>query len=352
MSKLRSPQRRPITLTDIARGCGVSRATVSLVLRESPLVRDATRERVKAELRRQNYIYNRAAANLRRQTSSTVALVLNDLANPFFAEFASGVDDHLTQAGYVTLLGQSNESLERERRLTQSLLEHAPAALILSPVEVPEEQPLLEQLASQLPVLLFNREPAEVTQRTWDLLQFDNQRGAYLATRHLLEQGHRQLAFYGGHRYQRPHRERLAGFTQALQEAGLDFDPRLCIEFQPRRTLAAEHAGQLFGEGLHPTGAVCYNDIVALGLIAGLKALGRRPGIDFALTGFDDISEASICNPALTTVQTRPRECGRRAAIMILERLANPGQAPACHVSPVEFTVRDSSPSPTESIRP
>ncbi|MHC1478903.1 LacI family DNA-binding transcriptional regulator [Frateuria aurantia] len=349
MSKLRPPQRRPITLTDIARGCGVSRATVSLVLRESPLVRDETRERVKAELRRQNYIYNRAAANLRRQTSSTIALVLNDLANPFFAEFASGVDDHLTQAGYVTLLGQSNESLERERRLTHSLLEHAPAALILSPVEAPEELALLEQLSSQLPVLLFNREPAEVTQRSWDLLQFDNYRGAYLATRHLLAQGHRQLAFYGGYRHQRPHRERLAGFTQALQEAGLSFDPRLCIEFQPRRTLASEHVQQLFAHGLQPTGAVCYNDIVALGLIGGLKSVGRQPGVDFALTGFDDIYEAGICTPALSTVQTRPRECGRQAAIMILERLANPGSDPACHVSPVEFTIRDSSPPPTES---
>lgn len=350
MPKLRPPQRRPITLTDIARGCGVSRATVSLVLRESPLVRDETRAKVKAELRRQNYIYNRAAANLRRQTSSTIALVLNDLANPFFAEFASGVDDHLTEAGYVTLLGQSNELLERERRLTQSLLEHAPAALIISPVEAPEEQALLEQLSSQLPMLLFNREPAEVTDRRWDLLQFDNQRGAYLATRHLLEQGHRQLAFFGGLRHQRPHRERLAGFSQALQEAGLAFDPRLYIECQPRRTLAAEHACRLFADGLQPTGAVCYNDVVALGLMAGLKALGRQPGVDFALTGFDDISEAAICSPALSTVQTRPRECGRQAAIMVLERLAQPAQASARYVSPVEFKIRDSSPPPMKPL--
>jgi len=92
--------RRKITLNDIAAGCGVSRATVSLVLRGSPLVNKHTRARVEEELRKQGYVYNRAAANLRRRTSSSIALVLNELGNPFFAEFAAGVDETLGQAGF------------------------------------------------------------------------------------------------------------------------------------------------------------------------------------------------------------------------------------------------------------
>src|SRR5690242_21792618 len=100
---------RKVTLTDIAAGCDVSRATVSLVLRGSPLVNKDTRARVEEELRRQGYVYNRAAANLRRRTSSSIALVVNELANPFFAEFAAGVDDVVGEAGMVTLLGSRSE---------------------------------------------------------------------------------------------------------------------------------------------------------------------------------------------------------------------------------------------------
>ncbi|HMB43491.1 MAG TPA: LacI family DNA-binding transcriptional regulator, partial [Luteimonas sp.] len=100
-----APGRRRITLSDVARGCDVSRATVSLVLRGSPLVHSETRARVEAELKRQGYVYHRGAANLRRNVSTSVALVINDLSNPFFAEFAGGVDEALAAAGYVTLLG-------------------------------------------------------------------------------------------------------------------------------------------------------------------------------------------------------------------------------------------------------
>src|SRR6476661_2660303 len=103
--------RRRITLSDVARGSGVSRATVSLVLRGSPLVHADTRVRVEAELKRLGYVYHRGAANLRRNVSSSVALVINDLSNPFFAEFAAGVDEALAGAGYVTLLGSTGESV-------------------------------------------------------------------------------------------------------------------------------------------------------------------------------------------------------------------------------------------------
>ena len=102
--------RRKVTLNDIADACGVSRATVSLVLRGSPLVHADTRQRVEVEMRRQGYVYNRAAAGLRRRESSSIALVINDLSNPFFAEFAAGVDEALAAAGYVTLLGSTGES--------------------------------------------------------------------------------------------------------------------------------------------------------------------------------------------------------------------------------------------------
>src|SRR6201991_5052336 len=137
------PQRRKVTLADIAQGCDVSRATVSLVLRGSPLVNSATRARVEAELKRQGYVYNRAAANLRRRTCSSIGLVINDLGNPFFAEFAAGADEALAGAGYGTLLGNTGESPDRQQAVLNSLIEHGPAGIILSPPEGREGEKVL-----------------------------------------------------------------------------------------------------------------------------------------------------------------------------------------------------------------
>ena len=156
---------RRITLNDIARACGVSRATVSLVLRRSPLVHARLRQRVEAEMQRQGYVYNRAAANLRQRVSTTVALVINDLSNPFFAEFATGVDEALGAKGYVTLLGSSNESPARQRQVLGSLIEHRPAGIILSPAEISDVADIELAIGRHMPLLVFNRELGEQPHR-------------------------------------------------------------------------------------------------------------------------------------------------------------------------------------------
>jgi len=330
---------RAVTVTDIAEAIGVSRATVSLVLRGSPLVNVDTRAKVEAELQRQRYVYNRGAANLRRRTSSSVALVINDLSNPFFAEFASGVDEALGGKGFVTLLGSTGESPERQQAVLTTLMEHMPAGLILSPAEG-SDTGQLRQVLGHANVLLFNR---ELPGAEWDFLTLDNQQGAYLATRHLIEQGHRRIAFYGGHAVSSSCHQRRTGYAQALVEAGMPVQPAWLIETSPSRLDAAARTGELFALGDVPTAAVCYNDSVALGLMLGLASRGVQPGRDFAVTGFDDISEASVASPPLTTLTVNPRERGRQAAELLLLRLDHPDAAPARTVAPVQLRVRESS---------
>ncbi|NED60318.1 substrate-binding domain-containing protein [Streptomyces sp. SID10244] len=331
---------KAVTVTDIARAIGVSRATVSLVLRGSPLVNVDTRAKVEAELRRQRYVYNRAAANLRRRTSSSIALVINDLSNPFFAEFASGVDEALGGRGYVTLLGSTGESPERQQAVLSTLMEHTPAGLILSPAEGSDTALLRQALGANANVLLFNR---ELEGADWDFLTLDNQHGAYLATRHLIERGHRQIAFFGGHAASSSCHQRRAGFQQALAEAGLSLPPGWMIESAPNRLEAAARTDELFADGHRPSAAVCYNDTVALGLMLGLNSRGIRPGGDFAVTGFDDISEASVAVPPLTTLTADPRERGRQAAALLLQRLDEPDAPPRRTVAPVQLRIRESS---------
>lgn len=340
-----TPIGRKVTLNDIAAGCGVSRATVSLVLRGSPLVNKLTRARVEEELRRQGYVYNRAAANLRRRTSSSIALVLNDLANPFFAEFAAGVDESLAAAGFVTLLGCTGESAARELAVLGSLLEHGPAGIILSPAEHSRAPDVLAAVGRRAPLLLFNREldGAVAEAEPWDRLMLDNQHGARLATEHLIERGHRRIAFFGGHHDSSSCRQRHAGYLEAMRAAGLRTEPHGRVECAPTRLDAAHHAPALFTGALPPTAAVCYNDAVALGLMLGLRRHGLEPGRDFALTGFDGIAEAALGTPPLTTLSAAPRERGRQAAELVLQRLQQPRAAGRQVLAPVELVVRESS---------
>ncbi len=342
---------RRITLADIAAGCGVSRSTVSLVLGRSPLVHAETRAKVQAELDRQGYVYHRGAASLRSRASNAVALVINDLSNPFFAEFAGGVDAALAEAGFVMLLGSSGESPERQQAVLASLMEHDPAAVILSPAEHSDPARLHRLVGARTPVLVFNRALDDGVAPShdgagWDFLALDNRRGARLATEHLLEQGHRAIAFFGGHRDSSSCGERRAGYHDALAAAGIAPDPAWLIECAPTRLEAARQAGALFARDPAPTAAVCYNDAVALGLVSGLAARGRRAGVDFALTGFDDIPEAAVSAPPLTTIAVAPRERGMQAARLVLEGLADPQRAarkPRSIVADARLVVRASS---------
>ena len=330
---------------DIATACGVSRATVSLVLRGSPLVHRDTRARVEQEMRRQGYVYNRAAANLRRRTSSSVALVINDLSNPFFAEFAAGVDEALGAAGYVTLLGSSAESSRRQQAVLGTMMEHHPAAIILSPAEITDVATLADAVGSQTPLLVFNRELVgdALENFAYDFLGLDNRAGAREATEHLLGLGHRRIAFFGGHADSSSCRERRQGYREALAAAGIDPSPAWLVESAPTRLEAAAQTGALFVRDPAPTAAVCYNDAVALGLMLGLGKRGRRPGIDFAVTGFDNIPEAEVSAPPLTTLDADPRARGRQAANLVLARTEASDAPPARTVEPVRLVARASS---------
>lgn len=332
-----------VTLADIAAGCGVSRATVSLVLRNSPLVHPDTFARVEGELKRRGYVYNRAAASLRGGKSSSVALVINDLSNPFFAEFASGVDEALGAASYVTLLGSTSESAERQLAVVASLLEHNPAGIILSPAEGGDGQRLLQVIGENVPVLVFNR---DLPGMPWGLLAMDNLNGAREATEYLLGLGHRRIAFFGGHRGSSSCRQRREGYRAALAAAGIEPEPRWIIDSAPTRLEAARQVGALFLVDPAPTAALAYNDSVALGLMLGLAARGRRPGHDFAVVGFDDIPEAAVSVPPLTTMAAEPRALGRQAAAWILGHAGKAPQPPQRIIAPVRLVVRESAAPP------
>ena len=334
-----------ITLTEVAGHAGVSRSTVSLVLRGSPLVAAETRERVQAAMAALGYIYNRGAATLRAARTQTVGLLVCELNNPFYAELTAGVDDVLDAEGFVAFIANTAEQPERQERFLQRMREHNVDGVILCPAAgTPPD--LLDRLDRwRLPAVQALRSVSDAGR---DYAGVDYQAGVETLVDHLVGLGHRRIAFVGGTLDHSAYAARHAGFTAAMRRHGLTDHPVLRCPLTRRS--GAEVADDLLNRPQSPTAALCYNDVVALGLMLGLEARGLRAGRDLAVTGFDDVPEAALSRPALTTVATSARQIGQEAARLLLRRIADPQGPPERIILPRRLVVRSSCGAPTPSI--
>jgi LacI family transcriptional regulator len=314
----------PVTLLQVARDAGVSRATASLVLRGSDLVADETRERVLASMRKLGYVYHRGAASLRTQRSHTVGLIVPDVTNPFFAEMTVGIEERLDLAQHVVLLGNTAETLEKQERLLAMMHEYRSDGVLLCPANGTSAQTIVHLRQVRLPIVLFTRYVDGVEA---DYVGADNVRGAELAIEHLIRLGHRRIAFVGGPADSSARRDRLRGYRNALTRHDLPIDPMLQLTSSTTREAGDQCLHSLLEQTDRPSAVLCYNDIVAFGVMLGLLASGLTPGRDMAVVGFDDIAEAALWRPALTTVALSPRQIGEEAARLLLERMAAPDAA-------------------------
>ncbi|GLS18622.1 LacI family transcriptional regulator [Labrys miyagiensis] len=330
---------RATTIVDIARAAGVSKSTVSLVLKESPLVKPATRERIMRAIDQLGYVYNRSAASLRTARSSFVGMVISDLMNPFFTELAVGIEDGLHNMGFVPILANTNEDVGRQTKVLQSLREHGVAGIIMSPARGTDVWSLAETLPRSLPMVLTMR---RVDGSTLPYIGPDNRTGSREAVTHLINLGHRSIAFFGGYGTMTTQRERISGYRDALIAAGLPLRDELIFESMPTRAGGAESLAAALASPLKPTAAFCYNDIVAMGATRALGLRGIRVGIDFAVIGFDDIVEAEHNAPPLTTVNADTRIMGTRAARSLLGLIDGADPESMSYTGTTRLVVRES----------
>lgn len=316
--------KKRVTLRDVAAHAGVSRATASLVLRNSPLVAAATRERVLASMEALGYVYNRAAASLRAQQSQTIGLVVTDITNPFFAELAVAIEAQLEQADFTVMLTNTSDQVSRQARVLQVLHGFQVDGLLWCPANDTPAETLAQIQAWRLPTVMVTR---HIPDADVDYVGADNVRGAKLAVEHLAQQGHMRIAFIGGPLSSSARHERLTGFEAGLREHALAFDPALTVPSPVSRQGGFEAMQTLLDQPNPPTAALCYDDVVAFGAMLGLQAAGRVPGNDFAIIGFDDIADAELVRPALTTVAITPQAIGEAAVNMLLQRIADPSRA-------------------------
>ena len=328
-----------VTLMDVAKDAGVSRSTASLVLRGSPLVADETCERVLASMRELGYVYNRAAASLRTQRSQTIGVVVTDITNPFFAQMTVGSEAKFDEANCVMLVSNTSDELSRQNRLLRSMLEYGVDGILLCLAKNTTPETIHRLHHWRLPFVLVARYLFDVEA---DYVGGDNVLGAEMAVDHLLALGHRRIAFIGGPGDSSARRDRLRGYRNALERRNLAVDDLLLATSPINYAGGHQAITELLKRPDPPTAVVCYNDVVAFGVMLGLQAAGKTPGEDFAVVGFDDIEEAALWRPALTTVSVPPRQIGVEATCLLLERIAEPDGTPRQIILPPTLIVRES----------
>lgn len=305
-----------VTLSTIAEKLGVSTATVSLALRDSPLVADATRERIKEAAAASGYIYNRRAASLRTSRSGIIGVLVPDIMNPFFAEILLGIEEELGLNRQTFFLCNHRDELAVQKNFLETLLQFGADGVILAPAIGTTAEDVKSIEATGLPVVMVAR---WVAGSRAPVFRGDDKKGTYMVTRHLIELGHRKIAFIGGKRETSTGNDRREGYLAALEQAGLEPDPSLQKGSERTRKAGYDSARSLFEGNLEAaTAVVCFNDLLAIGAMSGLRSLGLEPGRDVAVTGYDDIAEAEISAPTLTTVWNGQQEAGRLAARAML----------------------------------
>jgi len=324
---------------DIARQAGVSRATVSLVLRGSDRIKPETAEKVRKAMKDVGYVYNRAAANLRSARTNFVGMVMSDLKNPFFSELAVGIEDSLYRLGLTPILANTNDDLARQRQVLQSMLEYGALGVILSPARATDAGHLALP-PSAPPVILAMR---KIDGCELPYVGQDNANGARKAAEHLIALGHRRIAFFGGDEAITTRQERYRGYCEALQVAGLPVLPELLFETDVSKDGGRQAMERALASSASPTAAVCYNDLIAIGATRALAMRGLKAGEDFALVGFDNLSEAKDNFPPLTTIDAETMAMGDRAAKILISLIDGPSlSTPAAITGGSRLVIRES----------
>ena len=335
-----------VTLIDVAQHCGVSRATVSLVLNDSPLVATKTRDRVRQAMVELGYVYNRAAASLRTQHSDAIGVVLTNITNPYFAEFAAGLQDALTSSGTVPLLAVSGEDRALQHRLVKSLVERNVDGIVLVPAHGTQPGDLPDLVGTPLVLLARRLNGLDV-----DYVGAQNRDGGYAAAEHLYSHGCRRIAFVGGFTDSSARQERAGGFAEFLNDHGLTLNADHSVVCEPARPQAREAAMRLLTanpdvdepnvDGPNVDGIVCFSDVVAFGVLDAIADLGRTVGSDVRVIGFDDVHDAGLNRPSLSSVAVPARETGRRAGQLVLERAAGSTERTVSEEFPTKLEPRE-----------
>lgn len=336
------------TMNDVARVADVSIATVSHVINGTRFVSPERVERVHAAMRELDYTPDATARSLRVGRTDTIGLVVPDNSNPFFAELARWIEDAGFEAGYTTILANSNERPYRERRYINTLLSKRVDGLIITPTAESDNEALIASLRkARIPIVVMDR---DVALPMADVVLYDDAAGSGDAARHLIELGHTKFACIAG-----PPgvpAERLDGFLIALRDAGISITPNNVVAGDFHFAGGREATAKLLTIGKPFTALFAANDLMAAGAIRTLAEHGLAVPDDVSVVGFDDAPIAEMVSPPLTTVRQPLQDMADAAVSLLLARVQNEGgKKRTRRVLRTSLVVRDSSAPPPRRKR-
>ncbi len=350
------PQRRSghVTLLDVARACGVSVSTVSIVLSEAPLSQNVavtTREQIRAMAKKLGYHPDAFARSLRSRRSRTIAVLAYDLSDPFCVPIVRGIQSGLHSSSYLPLLMDA----QTQRRLFDSylkmILERRAEGVIVIASWIFEETNLLADIEkNHVPIVIVGR---DLTNRKVNSLLVDNEAGGALAMQHLVDLRHRRIAVIRGPEELFDSEPRWEGARRIAERAGIRIDPRLVFQLPNIEDPVSGFEGgvelsrKMLASGRPFSAVLAFDDLTALGVVRGLTDAGIRVPEDCSVLGFDDVLPAMVSTPGLTTVRQPLKEMGLLAAEWVLDAIRAPEgskqKATQLHLARPELVVRTSS---------
>lgn len=323
-------------IKDVAAAAGVSVATVSRVLNDSPSVNDETRRRVYDAMSALNYVPNAVARSLRTTATRTIGLIIGDILNPFFTELARGVEDEARREGYTVVMGNADERPDEQDHYVRTLLEQRVDGLLICPTA--ELTPLVQQLAEAgRPLVFLDRSIAGLDVPT---VRSDGASAIAELVRHLREQGHRRIALASGPATLSTGRERTEAFAAAMAAEGLELRPEYVRPGDFREGSGRRITAELL-DLPEPPDAVFFGDnLMTLGGLEEIRARGLRIPRDVAIASFDDVTWFKHIDPPVTAIAQPAAEMGRHAVRLLLSRVN--GRPAASEVLPATLVIRRS----------
>jgi DNA-binding LacI/PurR family transcriptional regulator len=331
-----------VTIKDVARELGVSVSTVSRALKDHPDISPRTKLLVRSMVDKLNYKPNAIALSLRNRHTHIIGVVVPEIVHHFFSSVISGIDEAAMEAGYNVMFFQSNESYEREVMNVQSLISSQVDGVLISVAKGSKKFNHLKQLVeNNIPLVFFDRACDEIET---DRVLVDDFEGAFNAVDYLIKTGCRRIAHYTGPPHLQIAYQRKRGYITALEKNGLPVDDSLIIQCDTYDCAFAT-TKDMMNRSVPPDAIFTANDETAVGTLNCLKRLGRRVPEDVSIVGFTDGLVSTVTDPLLTTVSQHGFEIGRRAANILIKRIADDANIfiPRIEVVKTELVIRNTT---------
>ena len=329
------------TIRDVAEKAGVSVATVSHVINGTRKVAPETEARVRRAMEELGYQPNAIAQSLRKRTTYAIGILVSDITNPFFATLVRGAEDAALEAGYSVIVCNSDEDPQKEDMYIRALWRRRIDGMLIAPTRDGTSPAIQELVQRKLPFVFVDRKAKGIEA---DAVLSDNIGGAYLATKHLIERGHKRIGIVLGIPGATTTEERFAGYRQALNEEGVLCSDELVAWGDYRVEGGRAAAAQLLSLANPPTAIFSTNNQMTLGVLQELFLRRISVPDKVAVVGFDDSEWAEMVVPSLTVVAQDPYEIGYRAFELLLARLnSRNGSEPKEVRVPIELRVRGST---------